>query len=63
MANIIGKAIDAIFSRGESKQIKEMRERGKERDKKDADKKTDRQLQIEKNVSESMKINDEESLV
>jgi hypothetical protein len=62
MANIIGKVIDAIFSRGESKQIKEMRERGKKRDNNEPIHKTAHQLQTERNVTESMKINNEEDL-
>jgi len=61
MANIIRKTLDAIFSFGESKQIREMRERARKRDNNEPFHKTKQQLQTERNITESMKINDEES--
>ena len=60
MANLFEK----IFRpRRHSKQIEEMLQRGKERDDNEPIRKTTHQLEQEKKIADSMKINDEESLV
>ena len=60
MANLFEK----IFKpRRHSKEIEAMLERGKERDNNEPIRKTAHQIEEEKKIAESMKINDEESLV